>query len=300
MSYTAIILLVISAILHASWNVVSKREHPTSGFFLLSTIIAALSVVPIMIIRWQCVLLIPPVVWWCFVLTGFFLGVYFVALAGAYRSGDMSVAYPLLRSSPVIVVTFVTFVLGEGSDVSVQCVIGIVLVVVGCFLVPMKRFRDLRLKNYLKLYCLLAMVAALATSGYSITDDKALRILRSDIGMSTLDASLVYLGFQWLFGFVWLALFVLPLRRSRGSFVEAVRTSKKAAGFTGLAVSLAYILVLVSMASVENVSYVVAFRQLSIPVGAMLGVVLLKEPRHPPKLAGVATIFVGLMLVGTG
>ena len=44
----------------------------------------------------------------------------------------------------------------------------------------------------------------------------------------------------------------------------------------------------------------VAFRQLSIPVGTLMGAVLLKEPHHPPKLAGVTVIFAGLVLVGTG
>ena len=38
-------------------------------------------------------------------------------LAAAYRSGDMSLAYPLARSSPVIVVAVVTMLLGRGDQV---------------------------------------------------------------------------------------------------------------------------------------------------------------------------------------
>ena len=41
-----------------------------------------------------------------------------------------------------------------------------------------------------------------------------------------------------------------------------------------------------------------AFRQLSIPLGAMFGMTLLKEPRYQPKVAGIAVIFVGLLLAG--
>ena len=51
---------------------------------------------------------------------------------------------------------------------------------------------------------------------------------------------------------------------------------------------------------VTNISYVAAFRQISIPLGAIFGMSLLKEPRHPPKLVGVSTIFIGLVMVAIG
>jgi uncharacterized membrane protein len=51
---------------------------------------------------------------------------------------------------------------------------------------------------------------------------------------------------------------------------------------------------------VTNVSYVAAFRQLSIPLGALFGMVLLNEPRYVPKIIGVVIIFLGLTLVGIG
>ncbi len=54
------------------------------------------------------------------------------------------------------------------------------------------------------------------------------------------------------------------------------------------------------MAIVSNVSYVAAFRQLSIPIGAGFGIVLLKEPCHKPRICGVATILIGLIMVGMG
>ncbi len=57
---------------------------------------------------------------------------------------------------------------------------------------------------------------------------------------------------------------------------------------------------LASMNYVTNVNYVSAFRQLSIPIGALMGIVLLKEPGYIPKIVGVGAIFVGLVLVGFG
>jgi uncharacterized membrane protein len=43
---------------------------------------------------------------------------------------------------------------------------------------------------------------------------------------------------------------------------------------------------------------VAAFRQLSILIVAVLGMVLLKEPHHVPKVVGVILIFAGLVMVG--
>ena len=79
-----------------------------------------------------------------------------------------------------------------------------------------------------------------------------------------------------------------------------LRTNARYAALTGMAIYLTYALVLISLAFVENVSYVVGFRQLSIPVGATLGLLVLKEPPHPPKLAGVTIMFIGLMLLAMG
>ena len=42
------------------------------------------------------------------------------------------------------------------------------------------------------------------------------------------------------------------------------------------------------MGYVENVSYVVAFRQTSILFGTLLGILVLKEPRYKPRLVGIA------------
>ena len=51
---------------------------------------------------------------------------------------------------------------------------------------------------------------------------------------------------------------------------------------------------------VANINYVAAFRQLSIPLGAIFGMSLLKEPRHPPTLVGISIIFLGLVVVALG
>jgi len=303
MSLVAITLVVLSAFMHAGWNLLSKRRSPSAAFFLVASIAGALLLSPTLVLYHGTVLHeIPPRVWALILITGFFMALYYVSLAGAYQAGDMSVAYPLARSSPVIVVTVVTLVLGRGDQISAVCVTGIILVVGGCFLIPLKRFGELRFRNYLNPICGLALLAAVGTSGYSIVDDEALRQLRTDAQVTIVNTqvTLLYACLEALAASLWLSVFV-ALRRNRGSSLgQVLRRNRRHAVLTGVAIYLTYGIVLVALAFADNVSYVVAFRQLSIPLGVVFGVLVLKEPPHVPKLAGVAIIFVGLMLVALG
>ena len=47
----------------------------------------------------------------------------------------------------------------------------------------------------------------------------------------------------------------------------------------------------------SNVSYIAAFRQVSIPLGALLGILILKEKATHAKIAGVVIISIGLVVV---
>jgi len=51
------------------------------------------------------------------------------------------------------------------------------------------------------------------------------------------------------------------------------------------------------MTYASNVSYIAAFRQLSIPLGALLGILVQKEPSYAVKLASIGIIFAGLILI---
>ena len=71
-------------------------------------------------------------------------------------------------------------------------------------------------------------------------------------------------------------------------------------GWTALAGSFiiaTYLLILISMSMVSEVSYVVALRQVSIPLGVLIGVIWLREAMSLPRLQGLVVMFAGLLLV---
>jgi multidrug transporter EmrE-like cation transporter len=65
------------------------------------------------------------------------------------------------------------------------------------------------------------------------------------------------------------------------------RTDLRQAAVVGVLIFVGYSLVLLALALVPNVGCAVALRQVSIPLGAVLGILILKEPAYRPRLVGV-------------
>jgi drug/metabolite transporter (DMT)-like permease len=297
MTATAILLITLSVIAHAGWNLSSKRQ-PSVAFFLIASATSVLALTPLLWYNRTLWAWTPPAVWGLVGITGLFQAIYYSGVAGAYRHGDMSLAYPMLRALPVLLVTAISFALGRGHQISPLGLVGIITVAVGCMLLPLKSFRSVHLRDYLALCCLLALMAALGTTGYTLVDDEALRQLRTGFSwLGKTPVTLYYISLQTLSTNLWVLLFVLILPAERGRLRELWRQGRAQAALSGLVITGAYGLVLASMAYVTNVSYVAAFRQMSIPLGALLGIILLKEPRYAPKLIGVGVVSVGLALV---
>lgn len=302
MSVTAILLILLSAFLHAGWNLISKREQPTVSFFILANFMGCLLFFPIAVKYWHIYYAFYTQVWIYIATTGIFLAVYFAALAKMLQTGDLSISYPLLRSSPVVLVVIISFLIGQASEISYQCIGGILLVVIGCFIMPMLRFGDFRIQNYINPTSGYALLAAIGSVGYSMIDDHTLRILRTlnSAELNNLNLTLLYAFSEAVSTTIWLLLFILIKRKRHLEFFSAIRNRKRKAALTGIIIYLTYTLVLISMASVKNVSYVVALRQFSIPLGALAGVYILGESRQKPKFVGIGVLLIGLFLVSTG
>ena len=302
MSTIALVLIAVSVVAHVAWNFLGKRGQPSAGFFLLANTLGALCLVPLPWLHFDLLSDVPLEVWFIIPVTGIFQALYFVGLAGAYRSGDLSVAYPVARSFPAVLVAISSVVFGTADRLTLQCLVGIGFVILGGFLIPLRRFRSLSLRNYLNPCCALALLAALGTAGYSRLDSQAIGLLsglpQQPLGLMT--AALIYAPLEGISASFFLAAFVLIKKRERLSWFSATKTNTKSAAIAGIMMYFSYTLVLMAMAFVSEVSYLVAFRQLSVPLTAVVGVVLLREPAHSPKFLGIGLSFLGLVLVATG
>ncbi len=305
MSSFAIGLVFVSAILHAGWNFFGQRSAPATAYFLVAITCAAVLTSPVIFVEWQAILKLPLQIWVFLFTTGAFQALSYIGLSGAYRRGDLSLTYPLARAVPIPLVALAGLLLGRAAAFSPLGLLGILLVAAGCLVLPVRDFRQVRLADYLQPACLMALTAAVGIAGYTLIDGEAIHELRQMdfLGLNNLSLALVYLEFETLTTCLLLGLFVIarPADRQR---LQALLFHNPAhlrlAAATGMVLNLSYVLVLVAIGFARDVSYVIAFRQLSIPLGAILGVVVQKEPASLPKVIGISLASLGLILVGLG
>jgi len=131
----AVALALGAALLHAGWNVLlagSRSTRSTTAGLLIWGI--ALLAVPALVTRGVSSEAVPYIA----ASAVFELG-YFVLLARAYDSGEVSVVYPVARgSAPVVVLAFSAVALKEG--VPAGAVAGVLLVALGVLLVGLGAF----------------------------------------------------------------------------------------------------------------------------------------------------------------
>ena len=302
MTAFALLLVTISAFTHALWNFLGKRSNPAPTLFFMASLASALLFSPILFSSWSALQEIPYQVWMLLLITSAVQAAYYIFLASAYRNGDLSHVYPVARSLPVVLVAGISLLLGRGDQIQPPAWLGFLLVTAGCILLPMPDFSGIHPRHYRHKWVLFALLAAVCITAYTLIDDQSLRILRSitDAVLSSLEWSLLYVELEAVGISVFMLLFLLPWRTQRSGFLHTSGREWRTAFLMGFVITGTYSLVLLAMAYVSNVSYVIAFRQLSIPMGAALGILGRKELASTPKLVGTVLVVVGLVLAALG
>ena len=296
MTFFAFVLVFASVFLHVTWNFISKRSKPSLAFYMLMSGTAALLWLPFFLTSDLRIACLPP---YFFV---FFLGsvaaevLYVAGLAYAYRKSDISLVYPLVRAIPVLLVAAVTILFGLGKTPDPAALLGMVVITAGCILMPLKTFRDFRLSNYRSKVIFFILLGAIGTTGYTILDSEALMLIRQTVQRNSVYDLLSYLFMIESGLTVGQLFFVVSIREEREAFKELFLRSFQPM-LAGVCSSCAYALILLAMAYVTNVSYIQAFRQMSLPIGFLAGVLILKESHSVPKITGIILIVAGLLLV---
>ncbi|CDT73810.1 putative Phosphonate utilization associated transmembrane protein [Vibrio coralliirubri] len=297
MEFSAIVIVIISALLHAGWNVLGKSNQGSgSSFFLASGFAAAAILTPYLI--WYVYSVgfanITLLFWQLLLLSGICQIIYLIGLGIAYKQADIGVIYPMARALPVLMVGLGTVLIGY--ELSINQWLGFALITLGCLFVPLKQFSELRLKAYLNLGVLWALIAAIGTTGYSIIDKEALLLLEplSTPSITNKHTAIFYLGIQFWAIVLPLSLWLL-VSNQRIEFYNAWLLRRRAT-LAGIMMASTYGLVLFAMTMTENVSLVVALRQVSIIFGVVMGIYFLKEKWHSTRGVGVTLIIAGLVI----
>lgn len=296
MTLTAFFLILASALLHASWNLLSKARRPSAVFYFQASLTATLVWLPVLLFGGFDFAVLPWHFWLILGASGVAECCYFIGLANAYRGSDISLAYPMLRSLPVLLTGLLTAVFGLGRPPSASCWLGMGLISGGCLIMPLANFGQLRWRTYVNPMIVFILLGACGTTGYTIIDSIGSGIVRAATPeASRIFQSCVYLGMVEPLIALTLAGVVLASRVERREFRDHFLRSPYPV-IAGLCSTAAYWLVLLAMGFVDNVSYVQAFRQMSLPICVLAGSILLNERVSRPRLAGFLAVIVGLLL----
>jgi drug/metabolite transporter (DMT)-like permease len=271
--------VLIGALSHASWNTLIKGAglDPMSSTTLICIGSAVVALVLLPFVgnpAWA--------VWpWLLASTLVHL-VYFAALIEAYRAGDLGQVYPIARgSAPLMTAIAATFFIGE--KLSVIAWAGILVLVAGVFLLSMRGGRDLAKIDRKAVG--FALLTAASICAYSVIDGIGARVSGNSFGYVL-----------WLF--VLSAVVVVPYAIYRdGRDIMPAMQSYWRRGLTGGAFQIvSYGIVLWAM-TIAPIAIVATLRETSVLFGAVIAVVILKEPLRITRVVAAGLIVCGLVLI---
>lgn len=273
--------------MHAGWNLLARRARSEGEFYkkmLIITLIIGFLPAFISEIRTGSM---TQLAWACVIGSGTSAAFYLFGLAKAFSQSDFTIVYPVARALPVIFIAFIDVL--RGRQLTTLGWIGICLVVIGTVLVPQQKFGDFRARNYLNIALFWMIVAALGTVGYTFLDKIAAEVVQSGPGTA---ARYGYFYFAISFFPYMLLMRTLKTREENKKDPGWVLPILGAIlGFT------AYWLILWAYQLSPFASYIVAFRQFSIVIGAALAFLIYKEKGFAVRISGAVLISVGLVLI---
>jgi drug/metabolite transporter (DMT)-like permease len=282
MTGTALALVICAAVLHAGWNALAKRGRDPIAFLWLASMVAAPALLP-----WGVRELAEtglPARAVPFVVGTILLHViYFYTLGRAYATGAYSVVYPIARGLGVALVPAAAWTLLD-ERLSPLGIAGIVLVIVGVIVLHRVGGRPVAVSTAaLGSASAWAALTGVTIACYSVLDKVGVTRLHPVPYMLLMEAGCV----------VAFAPFRLRRRATARADWVANRWTIMA---TGVMSAGGYTLVLFAF-QLSKAGYVVASRELSIVLSALIGSLLLDEGRLAPRLAAASIVLVGVACV---
>ena len=286
MSAFALVLVLSAAVLHATWNYLLKRSGGGIAFvWLFATLSTALYAPLALGVLWWTR---PALSWESFALiaaSAVIHTAYYFLLDRGYRSGDLSLVYPLARgSAPLITVAAAIVLLGERPT---PLAIAGALLIAGGAITLTSNLRELRQARSLPAVGF-ALLTGCMISAYTVVDKLA---------VAAWLVPPLFLDWATNLGRVFI-MAPVALRQQR-ALRECWRRSHREIIGVAVLCPLAYILVLTAMVFTP-VSYVAPAREISILVAAILGVSLLAEGHVTRRLFAAAAMVAGIGCLALG
>ncbi len=287
MTFTSLLLVVLAAFIHAGWNLLAKRAAPVGPVFVFAyNLVSCVAYAP-----WVVMILVRGTIDWGWagagfvILSGLIHLAYSLFLQRGYQVADLSVVYPVARGTGPLLSSFGAFLfLGESPTGPGLAGLGLVIIGIGLIATGGKLSAFRRPGGQAGL--LWGVPTGGLIASYTVVDAYAVKAL--GIAPVVLDWFSNLLRFFLLLPLV-AANPRRALARMKGYWWVAV--------CVGLLSPLSYILVLAALTSGAPLSLVAPMREMSMMVGALMGMLILREAVGPSRLTGCAILVAGVILL---
>jgi len=288
MNILVIGLVVLSAILHALKDFLTKKANDKQIFLWWFNVFSSIFFLPIFIyfLFIEGIQSLTGV--YISIISSVFIFLYFYCLTKSYEQGDLSHVYPIMRSAPALVLILAIIFLKEQP--SFLGVLGIIFVVFGAYTINMKKIST---NEFIKPFQLIfkdrsVKFAFLTLIALSIT------MIIDKVGVSFIHVVL-YVYFIHFFAFLLFTPYIFYVK-DKLSIKKEWAINKKTILINGFLQIFGYLLILIAF-TIEKVSYVVGLRQISVIFAVILGIYLLKEKYKGIRFSAAALIFIGAFLI---
>lgn len=274
-------LVLLAAVLHASWNALVKAR----GDRLVITTLIMTGPAPLCLAALPFLPALQPAAWPFVVASALIHFLYYALLISAYRHGDLSQVYPISRgAAPALVAVAAWMIVGESLRPSE--LVGVLIVSAGIMSLSWRR-AGVRPDGEPKAVGF-ALLNACAIAAYLLVDG---------MGVRRAGHALTYISWLIVVEALPLLLFAVWRRRDRlrAAFVPHLATGL----FGGLIAALSYGIAIWAM-SLGPMAHVVAVRETSVLIGAAIGALVLKEPFGRHRVASAAVVAGGAVLLNLG
>ena len=270
--------VLLAAAAHAGWNAAIKRGLDP----LVTTVLIAVGagVVAVPILAWVG---LPAAAAWPWVIASVIVHLgYFAGLIEAYRAGDMGQVYPIARgAAPLLTALVSTAWLGE--RLGLLGWIGLLCLVGGVMMLSLRGGGDLaRLDRRAVGF---ALFTALTVCAYTVIDG---------IGVRASGNALAYTAAAFLGNAVIMALYGVA---RRGAKLFAGPWQIWRTGLGGGALQFASYGIALWAMTIAPIAVVAALRETSVLFGALIAVVVLREPLRALRVAAAVLIVAGLVMI---
>jgi len=195
MSPAVMAAVLFGALLHASWNALVKSSTDKELDTALIHLIGSLIAMPLVaVVGW------PPVAAWPYIGVSMVIHIgYYIALSGAYRHGDLSVTYPLMRGvAPLLVALSASAALGE--ILSWQGWLGVLCISAGVMLLALNQ----QVRTMPKAVAF-ALANAVIIALYTVVDGQGVRLAGGTLHSTLQYVAAIFVLDGWPFALLVLA-----------------------------------------------------------------------------------------------